>query len=99
MSDISQNQFGGTPRPGPWRHMNSSRVARARYDSGLQEVQVYFADGTPWRYRGVPYNVWRNFTRSSSPGRYINRVLNGFEYERGPSGGFDPAAVTGEEDQ
>ena len=69
-----------------------SRVSRARYDSGLQQVQVVFRDGTPWVYDNVPTNIWRNFRRSASPGRYINRVLNGFNYYQGAfdnSGGDD----------
>lgn len=70
-------------KPGPWHVMSSSRVQQARYDSGLQQVQVVFRDGTPWVYDQVPQNVWRNFRRTASPGRYINRVLNGFPYFEG----------------
>lgn len=71
-------------RPGPWLPFESSRVTQARYDSGLQQVQVEFKDGTPWVYESVPPNVWRNFRRSPSAGRYINRVLNGYPYRPGP---------------
>lgn len=77
---------GGNPResrPGRWFPMSSSRVTEARYDSGLQQVQVVFRDGTPWVYDGVPVNEWRNFRRSASPGKYINRVLNNHPYWRG----------------
>lgn len=70
-------------RPGKWVSMSSSRVNAARYDSGLEQVQVVFKDGTPWVYDGVPQNVWRGFRRSASPGKYINRVLNGYPYYRG----------------
>lgn len=83
MPQVSPDQFS---KPGPWYPMSSSRVTEARYDSGLQQVQVIFRDGTPWVYDGVPENIWRNFRRSSSPGRYINRVLNGFSHYHG---GFD----------
>ena len=31
----------------------------------------------------MPRNIWKNFRRSASPGRYINRVLNGYPYWRG----------------
>jgi hypothetical protein len=58
-------------------------VKTGRYDPGLEQIHVIFDDGTPWVYDGVPRNVWRNFRRSSSPGRYINRVLNGYTYHRG----------------
>lgn len=74
--------------PGPWYPMASSRVSEARYDKGLSQIHVIFRDGTPWVYDGVEPNVWRNFRRSASPGRFINRVLNGYTYYHG---GFDYA--------
>lgn len=46
-------------------------------------LRVRFRDGTPWEYYDVPPNVWRNFKRVKSPGRFINRVLNNFDYGRG----------------
>ena len=79
---------GPQSRPGRWLAMRTTepgrpRVRVARYDSGLQQVHVIFRDGSPWAYDGVPQNVWRNFRRSTSPGRFINRVLNGFPNFRG----------------
>lgn len=71
------------PHPGPWVQMSSSRVSQARYDDGLQQVQVVFKDGTPWVYDGVPEDVWLAFSTSDSPGRYINQYLNGFPYWHG----------------
>lgn len=64
----------------------SSRVAQAGYSSKSHTLYVKFVDGTPWAYYGVEPNVWRNFRRSASPGRYINRVLNNYSYS--PSNGF-----------
>ena len=46
-------------------------------------LRVRFRDGTPWEYYDVPPNVWRNFRRVKSPGRFINRVLNNYDYGRG----------------
>lgn len=85
-SVLAPDQFSS---PGPWYPMVSSRVSEARYDKGLQQIQVIFRDGTPWVYDGVEANIWRNFRRSASPGKFINRVLNGFTYYRG---GFDYAS-------
>lgn len=76
-------------RPGEWQTMQSSRVLQARYDRGLSQIHVIFKDGTPWVYDNVPENIWRNFRRTTSPGKYINRVLNAFPYWRG---GFDFAS-------
>lgn len=64
----------------------STRVAQAGYSSRSHTLYVKFVDGTPWAYYGVEPNVWRNFRRSASPGRYINRVLNNYSYS--PSNGF-----------
>lgn len=46
-------------------------------------LRVRFRDGTPWEYHGVPSSVWQRFKRVQSPGRFINRVLNDYEYNRG----------------
>jgi hypothetical protein len=61
---------------------NSSRVDEAGYSSKSRTLYVRFDDGTPWEYRNVDANEWRNFRRSASPGRYINRVLNSHDYGR-----------------
>jgi len=74
---------GDGSRPGPWLPFQSTRLNVGRYDSGLNQIHVIFRDGTPWVYDQVPRNVWRNFRRAPSPGRYINRVLNSFPYFEG----------------
>ena len=56
------------------------RVREAGYDAENQTVLVTFRDGTPWAYYNVPPEVWHEFRTSDSPGRYINRVLNGYPY-------------------
>lgn len=61
---------------------DSSRVAEAGYSKDSRTLYVRFVDGTPWQYNNVEQNVWRNFRRSASPGKYINRVLNNYSYGR-----------------
>jgi hypothetical protein len=70
-------------KPGPWENFDSTRVRDARWVGGLNQIQVHFADGTPWVYAGVTYEVWRRLKRSTSPGRFVNRVLSEYEYYRG----------------
>jgi hypothetical protein len=85
VSDINAN-------PGPWEEMDSSRVARARYDYGKREIHVIFKDGTPWVYGtdgSVPTAVWHRMRRTASPGKFINRVLNDYPYSKAPPGYFD----------
>lgn len=80
---------GRTPQIDPTNTSNPlrPRTLRAGYikDRGAAEgtLWVVFRDGTPWEYYDVPQNVWRNFRRVKSPGRFINRVLNNYDYGRG----------------
>lgn len=94
-TNVSENPAAtDTPQPGELETLpehfygfDSSRVQEAGYDPGSQRLYVRFVKpvpgGTPWVYEGVPRNVWRNFRRSASAGKYINRVLNGYNYHRG----------------
>lgn len=76
-------QIDPTPTTNPMK----PRTLRAGYikerGAATGTLWVIFRDGTPWEYEDVPQNVWRNFRRVKSPGRFINRVLNNFDYHRG----------------
>jgi type II secretory pathway pseudopilin PulG len=65
----------------------STRIATAAYDPESQRLYVLFHKpspvGTPWTYEGVSESEWRSFTRSPSPGRYVNQVLNAKNKHRG----------------
>lgn len=68
--------------------MPSSNPARPRtleagYNAEQRTLRVVFRDGTPYSYYGVEPVTWQRFKRSASPGRFINRVLNSYPYERG----------------
>lgn len=61
------------------------RTTAARYSKKLQRIEVQWRDGgVPYHYDNVHPNTWRGFKRTDSPGRYINRILNGHDY--GPGG-------------
>lgn len=80
---------GRVPQIDPTNTSNppKPRTLRAGYLKERGEATgtlwVVFRDGTPWEYYDVPANIWRNFKRVKSPGRFINRVLNNFDYGRG----------------
>jgi hypothetical protein len=82
-ADGRRPQIDPTPSTNPPR----PRTLRAGYlkERGAPSgtLWVVFRDGTPWEYYDVPQNVWRNFRRVKSPGRFINRVLNNYDYGRG----------------
>ena len=61
----------------------SSRISQFGYDADAATVLVRFTDGTPWCYRGVPAEVWDEFVRSSSKGKFISDVLNHYDHGRG----------------
>jgi hypothetical protein len=73
---VALERFGGPSK--------STRINEAGYDPGSQRLYVRFQQGqVPWTYEGVPPTVWRNFRRSTSPGKFVNRVLNNYDYHRG----------------
>jgi len=85
-----QGPFGPSPSPDwdyywPTRTINPPRprTLQARYSHKLQRLEVIFRDGTPWHYDEVSPGIWTRFKRVSSPGQYINAVLNGYPYGQG----------------
>jgi hypothetical protein len=66
--------------PTPTINPDRPRTLRAGYNPDTQTLHVEFRDGTMWNYYGVPWDVWMGFFRAPSPGRYINSVLNNYEY-------------------
>lgn len=70
-----------TTNPGKPRTLQAGYYRERGAETGT--LRVRFRDGTPWEYYDVPPNVWRNFKRVKSPGKFINRVLNNFDYGRG----------------
>ena len=73
--------------PADWWLFDSSRIVEAGYSKDAQRLYVRFVkpkpNGTPWIYEGIPPNVWRNMKRQQSPGRFVDRVLNDYDYHRG----------------
>lgn len=76
--DESLLPYQPTPSINPPR----PRTLAAGYDPKTQTLRVRFRDGTPWAYFDVPPRVWRNFQKVQSPGRFINRTLNQYDYAR-----------------
>lgn len=66
------------------------RAESAGYDSATGTVRIRFrvgADksspqGAIYEYYGVPRHIWKNLLRASSPGRYIDRVLDTYPYTK-----------------
>lgn len=78
------------PQVAPTKTINPlrPRTLEAGYEAqtdgpGRGTLRVRFRDGTAWEYYDVEPDVWQRFKRSASPGRFINRVLNSYEYGPG----------------
>lgn len=76
--------------PTPTINPPRPRTLEAGYNRHTQDLRVVFRDGTPWVYHAVEPQIWERFRRTASPGRFINRVLNYYPYERGD---FDPPGL------
>lgn len=69
-------------QPTPSINPPKPRTRAAGYDAATQTLRVRFRDGSVYGYYDVPASVWKNFRRVKSPGRAINRTLNGYAYAR-----------------
>jgi hypothetical protein len=67
------------------------RITQARYSKRLSTLEVVFRNGIPWHFDCVPPEVWGDFKRVVSPGRYLDRVLKGF-----PNGAGSWGSIVGQ---
>lgn len=94
--DLAEEQFanvahliGGSPDViyEPTRTINPAdpRTARMEYYKAARVVKVSWGDqGRPYIYLEVDPALWNRWVKSASPGRMINRVLNGKPYMPSP---------------
>lgn len=69
-------------QPTPTINPGRPRTLAAGYDDNAMTLRVKFRDGDVYGYYNVPPSVWYRFQRASSPGRFINTVLNRYPYSR-----------------
>lgn len=69
-------------QPTPSINPPRPRTVAGGYNRDQEVLTIKFRDGAMYDYYGVPQNVWKNFRRTKSPGRFINRTLNGYSYNR-----------------
>jgi len=67
-------------RPTPTINPGRPRTLAAGYDENSMALRVKFRDGAVYVYNNVPPSVWYRFQRASSPGRFINSVLDRYPY-------------------
>lgn len=63
------------------RH-SSSYINETTYDQPSETLDVTFADGSTWRYSGVPRGVYTQFITSPSRGRAFHALIrNSYDAE------------------
>lgn len=94
--DLAEEQFGnvahllgGAPDVvyDPTRSSNppDPRTARMEYYRAARVVKVFWGDaGVAYVYMGIDPALWTRWMKSASPGKMINRVLNGKPYMPSP---------------
>lgn len=93
MARQGNDVFLFTYQPTPSINPPRPRTLAAGYMKSQQTLRIRFRNGQVYGYYNVPPNVWRNFKRVKSPGRFINRVLNFYPY--GPEPDLDrPTGMT-----
>lgn len=64
-------------RPMEQALLDSSVARRAAYGAASQILEIEFADGSCFRYLGVPRKTYDDLVRSESPGSYFNEHIRG----------------------
>jgi KTSC domain len=85
LRDETDEQRGGpvpiSIAPTPSTDPSNPRTAAMGYDPDTQVLRVEWADGgTAYNYYDVTKEEWRGIRRVKSPGKFINRRLNGKLY-------------------
>lgn len=77
----AQPEPDDTWAPTPSSNPRNPRTSGASYYSTTQTMVVEWGDGgTPYAYYDVPMQTWNAFKETDSPGRFINAVLNNYQY-------------------
>ena len=64
-------------------HIGSRVFDAVRYDAADQTLTLVFSSGAAYAYRGVPRDIYLDFTRIVNKGEYFSRnIRNRFPYER-----------------
>jgi hypothetical protein len=62
---------------------NSSNLMSASYNEIDGFMDVMFKNGTEYRYKGVPRQVFEDLKKSESAGKFLNQVIKGqFKFEK-----------------
>lgn len=58
-----------------WQDVKSSNIAKVRYIDGAMDIQ--FANGAVYRYKGVPQEVFDELLKAESVGKFFFSKIKG----------------------
>jgi len=58
-------------------YFNSTSIKRAEYDVAAARLTIWFPEGKPYTFCGVPQRIWDGLCNASSKGRYYNQQIEG----------------------
>ena len=57
--------------------IHSGAISEVEYHNKKEEFEVHFRDGTMTTYKKVPKNVYANFLKAESKGKFFNYNIRG----------------------
>jgi hypothetical protein len=61
-----------------WIHVDSSNLARIRYDENTMTLEIEFQGGRVYQYFDVPVQVFEGLRNADSHGQYFNQNIKGY---------------------
>lgn len=60
-----------------WQRLDSSNLTEARYDDGLQKLEIRFRSGKVYTYPDVPREIYDGLMASDSAGQFFHKSIKG----------------------
>ncbi len=80
---VATGESGGLDRAPEFTRIGSRIFEAARYDASDRTLTIVFAGGAAYAYRGVPREIYVDFTRIVNKGEYFHRrIRKAFPCER-----------------
>ena len=61
--------------PSKWQPINSKWIAEVAYYGNLGYLDVRLKNGQKYTFKNVPKNIYLDFMKAKSKGKYFNKVL------------------------
>ena len=72
--DISDQELNEMAKK-PWEPINSSFISEIAYYKAAGVLEVKLKSGRIYTFMGIPKNIYENFKKSPSKGKFFNEVI------------------------